>query len=732
MDINEAPIRVQGSKLRPMAKTIANHAIEKGTNMRVFSVLRGAGKKVKKIKDKDKDGPMVVQIEDLRKWFGKGKKGDWVRVGTDGEIKGDCARDEGEGKPKCMPRSKAHSMKKKDRASAARRKRAADPDVDRPGTGNKPIMVKTDKKESVVHEDVNVKSIEKFKAAARDFDKNKDINFQSIADALSRIVTAVRMLDKSTSGRTDYKYEQIISKESTRINNIVNKLNYGKGGATPEGKEIVKLLNKHGLNRPFRTIIFEGVYTLTVKGVAPGGRDLNTKISGKDKLDAVKQWRKKNPKYKNDQISVSESTDIVELTEATIEGTFVKLAKELDDQANKKLPPREKDGKPQFTGVSYPITMTGGGRNARVWTRGDGSKYRKPAKIVSDLDHSMYAKVLKDYKKVMGGTPVDMAWKFITSKGKSLGKATGELGSDKPAPAYQWNGTVFIKRGSESIDIVTPSIFRNSWVWRTVKEEVEMNEESRLQFGDKVKTPQGTVEIRKRDTRGMRGKQDAYALVLHMKNGKKASMGSHPAPTASAVTNMAKRFKDGVPSYMAHLKVESVDLEEKNVPTNPKLWAKFKAQAKAKFDVYPSAYANGWASKQYKAAGGGWKSVKEDLEEKAVSKAQQKFFGMVRAKQKGEMDNASPEVKKAADTMSKKDVKDFAKTKHKGLPDKKVDEDAKKMATKDKKRYRSASQNKSFKGFRDRLREEDPCWDTHKQVGTKMKGGKQVPNCVPK
>lgn len=161
----------------------------------------------------------------------------------------------------------------------------------------------------------------------------------------------------------------------------------------------------------------------------------------------------------------------VELTEAKIVDTFVKLAKELADQANKKLPPREKDGKPQFTGVSYPITMTGGGRNARVWTRGDGSKYRKPAKIVSDLDHSMYAKVLKDYKKLMGGTPVDMAWKLITSNGKSLGKATGEHGSDKPAPAYQWNGTVFIKRGSESIDIVTPSIFRNSWVWRTVKEE---------------------------------------------------------------------------------------------------------------------------------------------------------------------------------------------------------------------------------------------------------------------
>lgn len=26
----------------------------------------------------------------------------------------------------------------------------------------------------------------------------------------------------------------------------------------------------------------------------------------------------------------------------------------------------------------------------------------------------------------------------------------------------------------------------------------------------------------------------------------------------------------------------------------------------------------------------------------------------------------------------------------------------------------------------------DPCWDTHKMVGTKKKGGQEVPNCVPK
>ena len=55
------------------------------------------------------------------------------------------------------------------------------------------------------------------------------------------------------------------------------------------------------------------------------------------------------------------------------------------------------------------------------------------------------------------------------------------------------------------------------------------------------------------------------------------------------------------------------ELLEKNVPTNPKLWSKFKAQAKAKFDVYPSAYANGWA-KKYKA-GGSWRSESVEFDE---------------------------------------------------------------------------------------------------------------------
>ena len=48
-------------------------------------------------------------------------------------------------------------------------------------------------------------------------------------------------------------------------------------------------------------------------------------------------------------------------------------------------------------------------------------------------------------------------------------------------------------------------------------------------------------------------------------------------------------------------------LMEENCPTDSGKWSYYKGQAKKKFDVYPSAYANGWAAKQYKAAGGGWK-----------------------------------------------------------------------------------------------------------------------------
>jgi hypothetical protein len=68
--------------------------------------------------------------ENLKQWF----KEKWVRFGPDGKIRGDCARgSESEGKPKCLPQSKAQALGKKGRASAAAKKRREDPNPERRG-----------------------------------------------------------------------------------------------------------------------------------------------------------------------------------------------------------------------------------------------------------------------------------------------------------------------------------------------------------------------------------------------------------------------------------------------------------------------------------------------------------------------------------------------------------------------------------------------------------------------
>ena len=81
--------------------------------------------------------------EDLRAWFGKGKKGGaggggWDRYNTKGERVGKCGDSKpGEGKPKCLSKSRAASLRasggKKAIANAVKRKKAKDPNQNRRG-----------------------------------------------------------------------------------------------------------------------------------------------------------------------------------------------------------------------------------------------------------------------------------------------------------------------------------------------------------------------------------------------------------------------------------------------------------------------------------------------------------------------------------------------------------------------------------------------------------------------
>lgn len=58
----------------------------------------------------------------LTKWF----KQDWVRIGSDGKIAGKCGTSKNKKNPdRCLPRSKAESLSKKERAATAKKKKAA-------------------------------------------------------------------------------------------------------------------------------------------------------------------------------------------------------------------------------------------------------------------------------------------------------------------------------------------------------------------------------------------------------------------------------------------------------------------------------------------------------------------------------------------------------------------------------------------------------------------------------
>jgi len=143
-------------------------------------------------------------------------------------------------------------------------------------------------------------------------------------------------------------------------------------------------------------------------------------------------------------------------------------------------------------------------------------------------------------------------------------------------------------------------------------------------------------------------------------------------------TGKAKRAKFGGVAQKVG-KSEVVTNKEKGAALEKHFAAKKAAQKKTGEDAHKAASAKGLSpaeaemrrkAAERKAARMRKEEV-EQLDEKALSKAQQRFMGMVYATKKGKMAAPSPEVAKAAASMTGKEAKDFAKTKHKGLPEKK-------------------------------------------------------------
>ena len=98
-----------------------------------------------------------------------------------------------------------------------------------------------------------------------------------------------------------------------------------------------------------------------------------------------------------------------------------------------------------------------------------------------------------------------------------------------------------------------------------------------------------------------------------------------PEEIASAVrrkrTAESTQTRDG--KKPINVSTDKEKFEKKNVPTDPELYARVKAAAKAKFDVYPSAYANAWLVREYKKRGGGYRVTKENVDKMAEDLAEE-------------------------------------------------------------------------------------------------------------
>ena len=135
--------------------------------------------------------------------------------------------------------------------------------------------------------------------------------------------------------------------------------------------------------------------------------------------------------------------------------------------------------------------------------------------------------------------------------------------------------------------------------------------------GSKGKAKIAAAVRRKREQdSGQQSKSGGAKPTMVKTFAKKDDYKKHPSGDRSESTNydhlspISRKFLEQIDGEK-----ELQYLEEKNKPTNPSLWSRAKALARSKFDVYPSAYANGWAAKWYKKRGGGWKSVSEEVEQ---------------------------------------------------------------------------------------------------------------------
>ena len=168
---------------------------------------------------------------------------------------------------------------------------------------------------------------------------------------------------------------------------------------------------------------------------------------------------------------------------------------------------------------------------------------------------------------------------------------------------------------------------------------------------------------------------------------------------AEIVIEIDSEIDEGIEK--AKNKFKDVIKPRKGDPSNKKLYSTIIAEAKKKFDTYPSAYANGWVVQEYKRRGGKYNVSKAEGIEAGFSEDEIEEFETLLEKK---YENCGCETCKAMDVSC---------------------ENCPVCSKEMSKSYESDDENEDKW---DNV--EKACWSGYEQQGMKDKGGRKVPNCV--
>ena len=632
--------------------------------------------------------PKSMNEGSLHKWFkgskSKDGKGGWVNVVTGGT----CASDEpGEGTPKCVSSSKRASMSKKERLSASRRKKKADPGQQSKTGAAKPTYVSTDKKKKMTEEleyidlplEVEIPNSEsKFNLGlmfreSLDIDKGMLFIFEEVGQHSfhmknTRIpldvafvkedgtIESIKELNPHTLLPVSSDGEVLFAIEANRGWFIENNVEVGDEIVLGEAKD------KKGKGSGSKDACYHKVksrYSVWPSAYASGALVKCRKVGAAN-------WGNKSEGYIPEE-GYDQIKDRIAMaggdpsSPKKSDATTRPVSKEIKNQKGKTVLQKQSEkkygkGATAVDIVKKKITAKHG-KGAIMGEELDSKdkpfvkdlvkKLRGGSKTHAKQADDLEKAVNEDIKRDEYGDPVGGPKISKKQKAKNLASNTPdeqhttttseEKLDEKCWPGYEKKGmkTMFGKRYPNCVK-------------KKVKKEEFSNWRDEVGYEDKdssKKIDEDWQKVNRKDkTDGLSQKAvNAY---------RKENPGSK---LKTAVTKDPKKLKKGSKSAKRRLS----------------FCRRMKGMKKKLTSAKTSRDPDSRINKALRRWNCSYEPTGTTIAEKALSKKQQRFFGIVRAAQKGTLEGeASPQIQRAAASMTKKDVKKYASTDHKGLPEK--------------------------------------------------------------